>query len=241
MGRLPSTGPSLRRHLRQQTRQAQRQQQSSAFNRSGTSVTAEDVTEVEGTLNVVGALVIDGTETVNGPLVVHGAATLDGTTTIGGNASIVGTLSLPAGIIGNDALTSPVTPQAVSANVTNFGVPVAETIILTETITIPAGFTSAVVSMTGRVFAYNPNSLVSYYEYLYARTKIGSLSGYAFPLEVAGTNGSGINVSTYAAVLTGLTGGNTFTITVRAWTGDRAWGAVAQNAADVHGSILWFR
>jgi len=38
MSRLPSTGPSLLRHIRQQDRQALRQAQSSAFTRSGASV-----------------------------------------------------------------------------------------------------------------------------------------------------------------------------------------------------------
>jgi len=48
MSRLPSTGPSLQRYLRQQARAAQRQQQSSAFARSGMSVSAEGIVTVAG-------------------------------------------------------------------------------------------------------------------------------------------------------------------------------------------------
>ena len=50
MSRLPSTGPSLARYLRQQARQAQRQAQSSSLTSSGLSVTAAGVTTVVGAL-----------------------------------------------------------------------------------------------------------------------------------------------------------------------------------------------
>ena len=60
MSKLPSTGPSLQRYLRQQAHTAQRQQQSSAFARSGTSVTAEGVTTVDGTQNLTGDLNVSG-------------------------------------------------------------------------------------------------------------------------------------------------------------------------------------
>jgi hypothetical protein len=50
VSRLPETGPSLMRWLRQQERNAQRQAASSSYNRSGTSVTAEGETTVTGAL-----------------------------------------------------------------------------------------------------------------------------------------------------------------------------------------------
>lgn len=59
MSRLPETGPSLQRYLRRQARTAQRQQQSSAFNLSGVSVTAEDETTVVGTLNLKSGSITD--------------------------------------------------------------------------------------------------------------------------------------------------------------------------------------
>src|SRR5665647_2399920 len=96
MSRLPETGPSLRRIIEQQKRQANRAADASPYTRSGTSVTAEDEVTVDGAL------------IVTGPLDVTGPAAFAGDTTIGGNAAITGTLSLPAGIINNAALTSPV-------------------------------------------------------------------------------------------------------------------------------------
>jgi len=51
---------SLTRWLRQQERKAQRQQQSSAFNLSGTSVTAEGTTTTDGTWDLTGDLNVSG-------------------------------------------------------------------------------------------------------------------------------------------------------------------------------------
>ena len=48
MSRLPETGPSLRRIIEQQKRQANRAGDASPYSRSGTSVTAEGRTEVTG-------------------------------------------------------------------------------------------------------------------------------------------------------------------------------------------------
>lgn len=48
MSRQPETGPSLRRYLTQQKRQAGRAQNSSPYTRSGTSVTAENEVTVDG-------------------------------------------------------------------------------------------------------------------------------------------------------------------------------------------------
>ena len=233
MSRLPSTGPSLQRWLRQQERKAQRQQQSSAFARSGTSVTAEGVVTVDGELDI------------NGPLAVHGTADFDGDTTIGGNAAITGTLSLPAGIIDNAALASPVKPQSVYFSAPNFAVSTTPSAKASSTFTVPAGFTSAVVSVNSRIYAINPNTTGGWdsagADFLYAESKIGADNGTAMPLMVAGSNYSGINFSPFSTVLTGLTGGGTFTITVVASTMYQTWAANTSNAAEVSGSILWFR
>jgi len=215
MSRLPSTGPSLQRYLRQQARTAQRQQQSSAFNLSGTSVVAEDVTEVDGTLNVVGNL------NVTGPMVVGG------------------TLSLPNGIVDNAALASPVVPQGIYAiSSTGFALSTTPVTLETVTITVPAGFTSAVVFCASRVYATNPNASD---DYLYVRTYIAGAYANGFPLLTAQAYGSNVNIAPYSQVLTGLTPGGTFTVSVSAYTAYYAWAANASNAADMSGNILWFR
>ena len=156
MSKLPDANPTLTAYLVRQRRQAERQANSSAFNRSGTSVTAEGVQTVDGDL------IIDGTETVNGPLAVHGTAAFDGNTTIGGNAAITGTLSLPAGIIDNAALTSPVSPSAWHADSgsTVFAVSTTHTDRATTTVTVPAGYTQALIFAVGQASAVNSTGIV---------------------------------------------------------------------------------
>ena len=191
MSRLPSTGPSLQRYLRQQARTAQRQQQSSAFNLSGVTVTT------------------DG-------------------------------LSIP-----NDVLVSPVVPQSIYASVSNFALTTTPTTLQTTTITVPAGMTSSVVTVMARVFAINPNTTGgpagTGLDYLFCHPTVGAVSGAEMPLVATGSQGSAMNVSPLSTVLTGLTGGGTFTITVNASTDYLSWSAYTNNVAEISGNILWFR
>ena len=169
---------------------------------------------------------------------VTGDSTFSGDTIIGGNAVITGTLSLPAGIVDNDALASPVKPQYIFASGTGFALATTDAAVASSTITVPAGFTSAVVSVVGRVYATNPNAG---YDYLITVSKIDGTGCANLPLLVGGSGGSGIVVAPYSRVLTGLTGGGTFVVEVRAYANTAAWAANAQNTAELSGTILWFR
>ena len=199
---------TLSRHLRQQQRQMVRMVNSSAFARSGTTVTAEGVVTVDGELDVTGAMVVGGT------------------------------LSLPAGIIDNAALASPVVPQTVFLGANNFAVDVTPSAKVTTTITVPAGFTSAVVSVIGRVYAVNTTAST---DFLYASARVNSDACNGMPLVVLGSNSSGINVAAFSTVLTGLVGGGTFTTSVRASTAYTSWAASTSNAVEMTTTILWFR
>ena len=152
MSKLPSTGPSLQRWLRQQERKAQRQQQSSAFARSGTSVSAEGVVTVDGELDI------------NGPLAVHGNAAFDGYTTIGGvdvvanlvaqQASLTATVSdLAAAVADIATLVSEQVTAAVAPAVTQTAWATTTSMVSKAgtTVTVPAGFTSALVTALGMV------------------------------------------------------------------------------------------
>ena len=219
MSRLPETGPSLTRWLRQQERNAQRQANSSAFNRSGISITAEGVSTVDGELDVTGDLVVSG------------------------HAAITGTLSLPSGIIDNDALANPVSSQSVYADISNFnlvhhGFSTPLPVIKTVTITVPAGFTAANVEVFSRVFAYN-NAAAA--DFLACQTGIAGRLDYALGILIpAGGNGSGVAISPFATTLSALTPGDTFTITIGAASNLYDW-TMAGNVATVSGNILWFR
>src|SRR5690606_16349112 len=70
----------------------------------------------EGALHVLQRLVVEGDQEVTGTLDVGGTAAFSGDTEIGGNLKVTGTLSLPAGIIDNDALANPVRYDSGFAN-----------------------------------------------------------------------------------------------------------------------------
>lgn len=147
-------------------------------------------------------------------------------------------LTLRGGIIGNESLTSPVAPGSIYDSRTNFALTTTLTNIRTTTITIPAGFTQAAVSVVVRVQAFNNTASL---DYLYAQANIAGFNGYALPLAVTGSGGSGINVSPFSTVLSGLTPGGSFSVQIAAQTAFANWAADADNVAETSGSILWFR
>lgn len=153
-------------------------------------------------------------------------------------AAAFGSLFLRPGSVGNDSLANPVAPQYVYDYTSNFALSTTIAHIRRTTITVPPGFTSAVVNVTGRVYAVNGTAGL---DYLYAQTNISGFNGLALPLPVSASGGSGTNVSPFAVVLSGLTPGGTFSIDVDAQTAFGAWDANTANTMDVSGTILWFR
>jgi hypothetical protein len=214
MSKLPDANPTLTAYLVRQQRQMVRQANSSSFNRSGASV-AEGVVTVDGELDVTGAMVVGGT------------------------------LSLPNGIINNDALTSPTKPDAVYFYSSNFALNTTSTALASRTITVPAGFTSAVVSLTARVYANNPNTTGGINgtggDYLYGKATIDGADCFSLPVVVLGSGSSGVSVSSFSVVKTGLTPGSTFVVSVVGNTYLLSWTANVVNIAEVSGIITWYR
>jgi len=159
---------------------------------------------------------------------------------------------LPGSGINNDMLTSPVLSQGVYASVSGFALVASYphtaplTVIKRVTITVPAGFTSANVSVISRVFAYNNNTTgginAAGGDYLLAQTGIAGVLDFALLEVVLGSGSSGLFVSPLATTLTGLTPGSTFDITIGANSDYLNWAASGGvNVATVSGDILWFR
>jgi len=218
MSKLPSTGPSLQRYLRQQARSAERLVNSSAFARSGTAVTAEGVTTVDGELDVAGTLNVTG------------------------NTVIGGTLSLPNGIVDNAALANPVIPQAVSFSGAG-SLTTAYSTATSVTVTVPAGFTSAVVTASGSVVGNNPGTTGGADtvggDFLGCRLAINGVEhGSNVPGFAQGGGGWGVGLCSASEVLPGLTPGGTFTLSMVAGTSYFSWGS---GSTWVNGTILWFR
>lgn len=215
MSKLPTLRPSLTDYLHEERRQARRQANSSAFARSGSSVTAEGETTVDGTLNVTGNLEVSG------------------------HAAITGTLSLPAGIIDNAALTSPVAPAVGHDDAYNFALTPAWSTVAQITVTVPAGYTRALVIATGNASCKNPTAGQ---DYLWASVGIGSGTspGYAMRSAIGAANyGSATNAST--RLLTGLTGGGTFTVYLDLSTDIANWSASVFNSANLDAAITFLR
>ena len=186
-----------------------------------------------------GGITVTGTETVTGSIDVKGPATFEGTTTIGGNASITGTLSLPAGIIGNAALTSPISPLAVHADASGFSLATGANVAkVSATVAVPPGYTQALVMMCATMNATNPNSGTDSF-YLVANIN-GAAIDWASETEVV-SNAIGSLSSSASALITGL--GSSFVIDGRASTGNNNWASVpaSLNYANVDASVLFLR
>ncbi len=138
----------------------------------------------------------------------------------------------------NEALENPTKPGTVYASITGFGLTVGLVNILTTTVVVPDGFTIAHAMMAGRVFAYNSTTGR---DYLYVQTNIAGYNGWALPLGIEPNDGSGINNSAFATVLSGLTPGSSFTVQVAAGTSFAPWAADPGHTAEVSGLITWYR
>lgn len=136
-------------------------------------------------------------------------------------------------------------PQKISVTTTNFGLTTTPTAILTSSLTVPLGMTSAVVNVTARCLAYDANtsggSNGAGADYQWAQPFVGAIVGAAMPLNTGGSNGSSINTSPLAVILPGLNPGNTIPIGVNAWTSFLPWAVYSYNTAELQGSISWYR
>lgn len=156
-----------------------------------------------------------------------------------------GQLILRPGSIGNDALTNPVSPGSLSGQATNFGVGTSYSTIVSLTVTVPTGFTGAALTVTGRVFIYDPNTTGGAdgagADYAYARLSIAGTTGNGLPILMGGNGGSALNPTALSVVLTGLTPGSTFAVHLDASSGFQSIAANVSNLADLSGSVMWFR
>lgn len=163
---------------------------------------------------------------------------IDGDVTVTGNFTAEGKIN-------NDALVNPVAAGAIFDSLTNFSLSTTLTNIRTTTLTVPTGFTSAAISVVARCYAVNPRSTGGYDglggDYLYCQANIAGFNGYALPLPVSGSGGSGFNVSPYSTVLSGLTPGAHVLVQIAAATNYASWTANVANTAEVSGSVMWFR
>ena len=153
-----------------------------------------------------------------------------------GAVRIEGTLDLPAGIIGNDALTSPVVPAPFYAASSNFAVPNSWTAALEHLLTTPAGFTQCVV--IANAWARIKNTSGATASSFGCLAQIDGASGPWDDDRAIPDNLFGNLQATYATLVSGLTDGETIAIRTRVFSSP-ALSADADNQATINGVVLW--
>ena len=231
MSKQPKPFPSLKRNVGDVKGQQKRQQNSSPFSGTAFSVPAPGVTNVEGDLVFTDGEARSGnfsTYSTGWRLPQNGTPEFND-------------LRLRGGIIGNDALSNPVEPVAAHADASGFSASAAWSTVMTATVTVPAGFTRALIlSLATNASVLNGSGSE---DWLYVSANIpaygGGLPGYvtSSPNVPAGNYGSAYDFR--SVVLTGLSG--SFTITGQVSTDLGSWGSNASNTANLDASILFLR
>lgn len=195
------------------------------------------------TLTVGGNLNVTGTETVGGNLNVTGTENVSGALNVTGPMTVGGTLSLPNGIINNDALASPVSPDWGFASASNYPLPAGQANRVTRasfTLTVPAGYTKALIQAWAQDTGVNSTGT---FDYLQSYVSIGGGSGrWAWcpsPTTPAGYSTTSLATSTY--LMTGLTGGQTITIASQPYTTNAGWVAATGNGTILAATCLYLR
>jgi hypothetical protein len=142
------------------------------------------------------------------------------------------------GTLDNMALSSPIVPQAIYNITTGFALAAAGGNIVTYPVTVPAGFTTAIVTVTAEVYAINTRAVTDTFG---VRPTINT----AFPSATASrpivAGGYDTVVAPFNLILNGLTPGGTFNIYIYALSGTANWASNISNEADLIGLILWQR
>lgn len=227
----PRSGDGIMREIQEIKAKMQRLEAANVFGLTG--ITPKDGgTDLDGFVNVNGPLVVNGTSGINGPQTVNGSQTVNGPMTI------TGTLSLPAGIIGNDALANPSTSVASHAQADSFSITTGANVEkLRATITVPAGFTKAAVYGTATMSVYNNSGSLDscYLAFRVNGAQIGWSNQVGAPASqrvLAVAAGSGI--------ITGLNGGTIY-VSADASTGVNAWNVDNNNTINIDALVTFYR
>jgi hypothetical protein len=179
----------------------------------------------------------------------NGAGGIDSDTYVAGTAGYsfkntgnfeVNNITLRGGIIGNDALTNPLSPLTLHADATNFAPTTAGVTIMSVTATVPSGYTKALlIGLYVSAFAHNSTAAN---DSLYANIlTTPATAGWQIP---SPTCPAGAWTSAYqqgTLLVTGLTGGGTVTISGQVSTSGANWAANASNVANLDVAVMFLR
>ncbi|MBX7445454.1 MULTISPECIES: hypothetical protein [unclassified Arthrobacter] len=174
---------------------------------------------LDGTLGITGTSTVNGEQTVNGPL------------------TVTGSVALPAGSVSNDALASPVETATASAGITNYAIDTTATVRASVTLTVPAGFTRAIIISNAVAMGTNSGTTP---DYLYCSATVQSVNG--GELYTSAPAGIGASLaSPFQPTLTGLTGGDTITVGVATRAGTATWAAAPANQASIAATAIYLK
>ena len=253
MSKLPSTGPSLLRHIRQQDRQALRQAQSSAFTRSGASVSnpgmlsSDDFDGVDRThLGTSGWALgsVDGGPSylaLNGRDVVADLAAKDAALTAQQAALTAQQAALAAQLVSINALIgSEIYPDYGYATGDTYPLPAGQSNRITRaivSISVPAGYTRAIVSASVEDCGINSTAGFDYLNsYVSVSTELQYAPSATVPAGYGGASFVSIN-----RLLTGLVPGVPVVFRSAPYTQIGAWAASISNGTLLSATCLFLR
>ncbi|WAJ32213.1 hypothetical protein OUO20_13700 [Arthrobacter sp. FX8] len=168
----------------------------------------------------MGGMVVEGYQTVNGPL------------------TITGSLDLPAGSVPDAALANPVQTDTASNGITNYAIDTTATVRASVTLTVPAGgFTTAIVIANATAAGTNSGSTA---DYLYCSAIVAGVNGGELYSSAAPGLGVGLT-SPFNPTLTGLTSGQTITVSVATRAGTATWAAATANQCSIAATAIFLK
>ena len=138
----------------------------------------------------------------------------------------------------NSTVKSLTAPGGFYDSVVGLAVTTTLTPILAINVSVPAGFTRAVISVTGRAYAVNPTTAAT--DYMLAQMSVNGYYGYGLPVR-ASPGEAVVNVSPFAIVLFDLIPGETIPLQLSLHSNSAAWGTEVVNTAEISGTVIWFR
>jgi hypothetical protein len=205
---------------------------------TGLSVPGPNVTQVDGSLNVVGNLNVSGSSTVSGSNGIQSSNFAHGAT----GWNLTGTqVEINTGAIGMSALVHPISFDGNGGALTNFATGTSSSVVLgSVSNTVPAGMTKMASFVVGNVTAVNSTASTDYIECRVGIVDPSSVNytGNSMYQQTPAGAGGHVSASKYG-LLSGLSGGQTVQHYISAWSSSAAWAANASNIADIQAIILW--
>lgn len=156
-----------------------------------------------------------------------------------GDSAEFNDLTLRGGIIGNDALTSPVHPQVNRLRTNDFPITTTETTRLSLPIPIPAGYTKALILALVRATGFNDTLSP---DMLYVGVDIPGEVNIGYQGQgAAESNWSASAVGDSVGLTTGLTSASTITADARILTRDANWSTSPGNTLTLSAMTLFLR